>query len=252
MLAVLARLLGVHRLPRRQGVPDRTVVLATGGRFLDELLSGILVVAMPAIRSRLGLTVAQVGLCFQLLSSVAAVVEPLVGVAIDVSRRRPLLLWGAIGTALTALLAAGAPSGDWLAAAFVVYATASGPLIQTSDVVLVEVHPGAEERISARADLIDTAGALLAPLAVGLAAWAGLDERWVLAGAALLGLGYALALRTAVLPAPADRSAHVQLRTLVRGNLTGILRDRETRRWLAVLVVVEARRHHPVRAGLAA
>jgi MFS family permease len=150
MAAWLARLLGVASLRRVGEVDDRGTVLALFARLTDELASGLLVVLMPTFRTRLGLPVVQVGWLWQVLFSTAAVVEPIAGAAIDVVRRRPLLVWGALGWGAALLLAAGAPSFGWLLAAFALVGAASGPLAHTADVVLVDGHPDAVERITGR------------------------------------------------------------------------------------------------------
>lgn len=241
----VARRLGVRGIRRRGDVTDREAVLALFGRFVDELASGVPLVLLPTLRSRLGLTVAQIGWCLQALYAVAAVVEPVAAAGIDVVRRRPLLVWGAVGWAVSLLLVAGAPSYGWLLLAFVVAGTASGPLAQTTDVLLVEMHPDAEERIGARQTLLDTVGALLAPAVVALVAWLGGDPRIALVGSGVVILVYAVLLATTPMPDPAgaaprggvDAVEPVQ-RSLrqVQDNLRVVLRDREARVWLLALL----------------
>jgi MFS family permease len=240
----VSRRLGVRGIRRRADVTDRVVVLALFGRFVDELASGIPLVLMPTLRTHLGLTVAQVGWCLQALYAVAAVVEPVAAAGIDVVRRRPLLVWGALGWAVALLLVAGAPSYGWLLLAFVVAGAASGPLAQTTDVLLVEMHPDAEERIGARQTLLDTVGALLAPAAVAVVAWLGGDPRIALVGSGLAILLYAVLLAATPMPDPAPArsggAAAVEpvQRSLrqVRENVGVVLRDREARIWLLALL----------------
>ena len=240
----VARRLGVRGILRREDVSDRAAVLALFGRFVDELASGVPLVLLPTLRSRLGLTVAQVGWCLQALYAVAAVVEPIAAAGIDVVRRRPLLVWGATGWAVSLLLVAGAPSYGWLLLAFVVAGAASGPLAQTSDVLLVEMHPDAEERIGARQTLLDTVGALLAPAVVAVVAWLGGDPRTALVGSGVVIGVYAVLLATTPMPDPGRASSlggvdavEPLARSLrqVRENLRVVLRDREARIWLLAL-----------------
>jgi MFS family permease len=242
----LARLVGVQSIPRRADVGDRAVVLALFGRFVDELASGVPLVLMPTLQRRLGLTVAQVGWCLQVLYGVAAIVEPVAAAAIDVVRRRPLLVWGAVGWAASLLLVAGASSYGWLLVAFVVAGAASGPLAHTSDVLLVEMHSRAEERIGARQTLLDTTGALLAPAAVAVVGWAGGDTRIALVGSGVAVLGYAALLALTPMPDPVARArmpaagdALGPLRRAlgqIRENLGVVLADREARLWLLALL----------------
>ncbi|MEX2620419.1 MAG: hypothetical protein WD250_09380, partial [Egibacteraceae bacterium] len=193
MFSRLAAVLRLRALGRRDGLDDRATVLALFARFTDELCSGLLVVLMPTVRTRLGLSLSQVGWCFQALTSAGVVVEPLAGAA---------------GWSAALLLAAGAPTFGWLLGAFALVGAASGPLAHTADVILVEGHPGAEERIASRSTALDTIGALLAPSAVAAGGWAGVDGRVLLAAAGTGVLGYAVLLAGASLPAPAplDRS----------------------------------------------
>jgi MFS family permease len=256
MYSTLAALLRLRSLPRRDELDDRTTVLALFARFTDELGSGLLVVLMPTLRTRLGLSVAQVGWCFQALATAGAVVEPLSAVAVDVVRRRPLLVAGAVGWAAALLLAAGAGSGGGVLVAFALAGAAYGPLANTADVVLIEGHPDAAERISGRATVVDTAGALLAPAAVAVALWAGFDPRGLLVAAGLVILGYAVALSRAVVPAsPAAATATTATTAAVdqplgtdagssgtadvRQNLRDVLGDPVARRWAGTLVLVE-------------
>jgi fucose permease len=240
----LAGLVGVRAIPRRDDVSDRAAVLALFGRFVDELASGLPLVLMPTLQRRLGLTVAQVGWCLQALYGVAAIVEPFSAAAIDVVRRRPLLVWGALGWAVSLLLVAGAPSYGWLLLAFVVAGAASGPLAHTTDVLLVEMHPRAEERIGARQTMLDTGGALLAPAAVAAAGWIGADPRIALVGSGVGILGYAVLLAGTSMPGPvavATATATEALGPLrqsfrqIRENIGVVLRDREARLWLLAL-----------------
>jgi MFS transporter, FSR family, fosmidomycin resistance protein len=239
MFPRLAHLLGLSSIPRREGLDDRATVLALLARFTDELASGLLVVLMPALRARLGLSVTQVGWLWQVLFSTAAVVEPVAGAAIDVVRRRPLLVWGAVGWSAALLLAAGAPAYGWLLAAFALVGVASGPLAHTADVVLVEGHPDAVERIAGRSTLLDSVGALLAPVGVAAAGWWGADDRLLLvtAGAAI-GL-YAALLATSVYPPPRPTLEGFSPLSQVRANVREVLRDRLARLWLAALLVQE-------------
>jgi MFS transporter, FSR family, fosmidomycin resistance protein len=235
----LTRVLGVSSLRRADGLDDQATVLAMFARFTDEVGSGLLLVLTPTFRARLGLSVVQVGWLLQALFSTAALVEPVAGAAIDVVRRRPLLVWGALGWAAALLLAAGAPSFGWLLAAFALVGVASGPLAHTADVVLVEGHPDAVERITSRTTVLDTFGALLAPAAVALAGWSGVDDRALLVTAGLAAAGYGGLLATSVFPPPAPRSEGIRVAQQVRDNARAIAHHRTARLWLGALVLQE-------------
>lgn len=240
MFAWFSKRLGLPALGRQQDLDDRTTVLALFARFTDEVASGLLVVLMPTLRARLGLTVSQAGWCFQALFAVAAVVEPVTGAALDLVNRRPILVWGAAGWAASLLVAAGAPSFGWLLAAFALAGAASGPLAHTGDVVLIEGHPNAVERIQGRSTQIDTVGALLAPGAVAAAGWLGIDQRVVLVVAGGVTLGYALLLAGSMVPRPAvGEGAPVGAAAQVASKVRAVLADRAGRRWLFALLVHE-------------
>lgn len=241
MFSRFAAVLRLRALPRGADLDDRATVLTLFARFADELGSGLLVVLMPTLRARLGLSVQQVGWCFQAMFSAGVLVEPLSAVAIDLVRRRPLLVAGAAGWAASLLLAAGAPNFGLLLAAFALAGAAYGPLANTADVVLVEGHPDAVERISSRSTALDTIGALLAPGAVAVAGWAGLDERVVLAVAGAGTLGYALLLAGSRVPAPvlAPRADMSEARAQAAGNIRAVLSDRHARVWIGALLLIE-------------
>jgi MFS transporter, FSR family, fosmidomycin resistance protein len=235
----MTRILGLRTLARADGLDDRATVLAMFARFTDEVGSGLLLVLTPTFQARLRLSVVQVGWLLQALFSTASLVEPVAGAAIDVVRRRPLLVFGAAGWAAALLLAAGATGFGWLLAAFALVGVASGPLAHTADVVLVEAHPTAVERITSRTTVLDTTGALLAPAAVAVAGWSGVDERVLLVAAGAAALGYAGLLATSVFPPPPQRHDRLGLVAQVRENVLTVLRDRMARLWLAALVLQE-------------
>jgi MFS transporter, FSR family, fosmidomycin resistance protein len=235
----MTRILGLRSLARADDLDDRATVLAMFARFTDEVGSGLLLVLTPTFQARLRLSVVQVGWLLQALFSTAALVEPVAGAAIDVVRRRPLLVFGAAGWAAALLLAAGATGFGWLLAAFALVGVASGPLAHTADVVLVEAHPTAVERITSRTTVLDTTGALLAPAAVAVAGWSGVDDRVLLVAAGAAALGYAGLLATSVFPPPPRRQDRLGLVAQVRDNVLTVLRDRMARLWLAALVLQE-------------
>lgn len=228
-------------IPRKSGVSRRAVILGFGGRFTDELLSGLPAVLMPTLRTQFGLSYAQIATLDLALGYVAAAVEPVSGLLIDVWQRRWLLAWGASGVGLSIMLLGLAPSYLFLLAAFAVYGLASGPLAHTSDVVLVEAHPQAPERIFARATMLDTLGALLSPLSVTIVVWAGLSWRWLLLTLGAGSVVYAVLLWRTRFPAPANGkyTSGTSLLTNLRQNVNAVLHSHSARRWLLILFVLD-------------
>lgn len=217
------------------------MILALGGRFADELFSELPGILMPTLRAHFALTYAHISLLDLVLRYVAAAVEPAAGLLIDVWQRRWLLAWGAAGVGLSTMLLGLAPNFLFLLAAYAVYGLASGPLAHTADIVLVEAHPRAPERIFTRATIVDTCGALLAPLSVSLTLWAGLPWRWLLAGLGLSSLLYAAAIWRTRFPAPSNAGEEEEqgLLASLRSNLGDVLRNRAVLRWLAFMLAVE-------------
>jgi MFS transporter, FSR family, fosmidomycin resistance protein len=226
-------------IPRAGGVSDRLVGVSLAARFTDELLSGLPSVLMPTLRAKFGLSYTQVSLLGLTLDYVAAVIEPINGLLIDVWRRPWLMAWGAAGIGLATAVMGLAPTFLILLAGFFIYGMASGPLAHTADVVLVEAYPEAPDRIYARATVIDTMGALLSPLLVSLVFWLGMEWRWLLVGLGLSGLIYALIILRTRFPRPAN--GHYQsgqsTRQALRQNIRAVLASRAALSWLLFLFV---------------
>jgi MFS family permease len=226
-------------IPRDTAVSDRAVRLGFGGRFTDEVLSGMPDVLMPTFRSTFGLSYAQLSLLPLVLNYVAAAVEPVSALLIDLWSRRWLMAWGAFFTGLAVMLMGSAPTFLVLLVAFACYGLGSGPLAHTADVVLVEAHPEAPDRIFARATVLDTAGAMLSPLLVTAALWGGLSWRVPLLAAGAVSLLYAAALLKTRFPLPnRDQNGDGVLPEL-RANLRLVLRDRQMWRWLLFLLALD-------------
>jgi MFS family permease len=225
-------------IPRAPDASGRAVWLAMFGRFTDELLGGIPTVLMPTISARLGVGYAAIGLLHLVLTSVAALVEPVNGLLIDVWSRHRLMAWGALGTGLSLVVIGVAPDFVWLAAGFGIYGLASGPLAHTADVVLVDAHPESASRIVARSTLLDTVGALMGPLFVTVGLWAGVDWRWIVAGVGLWGPVYAVLILGTRFPAPAAREDR-RLFAEFGANLRAVLANRESMAWLLFLFAHE-------------
>ena len=224
-------------LPRAEGVSDLQAALAFGGRFADELLSGLPNTLMPTIQQSLGMSLTQVSLLRQVLDGVAVVVEPVNGLLLDVWPRRRIMAWGAAGTGLVLILIGAAPGYGMLLLAYALWGMVSGPLAHTGDVVVVESYPTVPDRAFTRSNLFDTVGALLGPLIVSLTLFAGLPWQLPLYVLGAGGFVYALVILRAGLPRP-PLSDHVGWRGLLQtlqGNIRVVVADRGARRWLALL-----------------
>ncbi|MCA9939641.1 MAG: MFS transporter [Anaerolineales bacterium] len=224
-------------IPRADGVTNRQVFLGLGARFFDELLSGLPDVLMPTMRVLLGLSFTQISLLSLVLNYVAAIVEPINGLLIDMWPRRRLLAWGAFFIGVSTMLVGLAPTFALLVVAYGVYGLGSGPLAHTGDVVLVEAHPAAPDRIFARATLLDTMGALLGPALVTFTFWLHFPWRWLLLSLGASSLVYAFFLLRTRFPVAAGISqetedGHGHMLAGMRANLRTVLTHPAARYWL--------------------
>ncbi len=226
-------------LPRAKNVTDRLVAVLLSARFMDELLSGLPTVLMPTIRSQFGLSYTQISLLSLALNYVATVIEPVGGLLIDLWKRPWLMAWGAAGIGLATMVMGIAPTFIILITGFGIYGLASGPLAHTADVILVESYPTTPERIYSRSTLVDTFGALLAPLSVSFIFWIGLEWRWLMLALGLSSVVYAiLILRTRFPRRTIDyQTEGLSWKQAIRSNIRLVLTDRKTGMWLLFLFI---------------
>ncbi|HSH01364.1 MAG TPA: MFS transporter [Anaerolineae bacterium] len=228
-------------IPRADNVSDRVVRLSLLARFFDELLGGAPDVLMPTIRATLGLTYAQVSLLPLTLNYVGAIIEPINGILIDIWPRRRLLAWGALGLGLALITIGLAPTLLVLILAYAIYGLASGPLAHTADVILVETHPTAPDRIYARSTFIDTIGALLAPLLVVAVSWAELPWQYLMYALGLSAIVYAIFLWRTHFPSPpttpTDQTDDRSGWQTIKDNIRFVLTHTGARYWLFFLLL---------------
>jgi MFS family permease len=229
----------IESLPRAKGISDRLVAVAMGGRFTDELLSGLPLVLMPTLRSLFGLTYTQVSLLALALNYVAAVIEPIAGLLIDIWKRRWLMAFGAAGIGIATVVMGVAPTFVILLLGFAIYGLASGPLAHTADVVLVEAYPKAPDRIFTRATLLDNFGALLSSLLVSITFIFGLEWRWLMIALGLSSLIYAIVIFTTRFPPRQNESSVDEPRGGPAAwiNIRTVLTSKQALSWLLFLFV---------------
>jgi len=229
----------IEPLPRAKGITDRLVAVAFGGRFMDELLSGLPVVLMPTLRTYFGLSYSQVGLLGLTMSYVAAVVEPVAGLLIDIWKRRWLMAFGAAGIGLATVVMGIAPTFAILLLGFALYGLASGPLAHTADVVLVEAYPKAPDRIFTRATVLDTIGALLSSLLVSVTIILRLEWRWLMVSLGISSLIYAAIIVTTRFPSRQNKSQPARGGSghAVWANLRSVIKSKRALSWLLFMFV---------------
>lgn len=238
----LSRRLQLDALGRHPALSERATLLALAARFVDEFASGIVLVLLPTLRRTAGLGVGGIGLLLQVMDLVGGLADPAAGIAADLWRRRPLLVAGALGWAAALGTIALSPSLPGLVVAFACIGAASGMLAHTADVVLIEGHPDAADRISTVSTIVDTVGAILAPTVVVVLFRGDGSWRLLLLASAVAVTGYALlSVRTSFpVPVAEARPPGSPLRGLmmeVRDRVRSILADRDARRWVAVLLL---------------
>ncbi|MEM7128625.1 MAG: MFS transporter [Chloroflexota bacterium] len=214
------------------------IAIGFGARFYDELMSGLPDVLMPTIQAQLGLSVTQVALLRQILDYVAAAIEPVNGLLIDLWQRKWLMGFGATMLGLALITMGLAPTFLLLLVGYVLFGLGSGPLAHTGDVVIVEAYPDVPDRAYARSTLIDTVGALLAPLLVTLFFWQGWSWRWLMVIVGLWGFGYAsIILKNGLPNAPQSVSQGTSSTgSALWQNLRAVLTNSSARRWLLLFL----------------
>ena len=163
---------------------------------------------------------------------VSLAVEPALGFVAVTWRRRALVLGGGLVFAGALVLAAAAPSAWVLLVAFALLYPASGAFVSLSQASLMDLEPTRREHNMARWTVAGSVGAIVGPLLVAAAAWAGLGWRGL-----FLALGVATLAAVAGLRAVPGRGSEAEpLR--VRDALRAITR-RDVLRWLVLLELAD-------------
>jgi len=185
--------------------------------LLDELVFGAREAALPAIRTDLGLSYAEIGLALALPNVASAVAEPLLGLLGDVWRRRVLVVGGGVAYGLALLLLAGA-GGLWmLVLAFVVLYPASGAFVSLAQASFMDAEPDRRERNMLRWTTVAYVGALGGPAVIGLALALDLGWRPVFVALGVLSLAVAVgASRLPLASAPQGGTLRSALRAVRR------------------------------------
>ncbi len=207
--------------------------------FFDELVFTVFVVALPFIRDELGLDYAQIGLLLGVPLIASSAAEPLLLLLGDTRLRRPLILAGGVGVALTLFLTAGADAFPLLLAAQVLAYPSSGLFVSLTEAQMIEGNPAQESQAMARWTAAGTVGDLLGPAALALVVSLGGSWR---SGLAFLGAaGLLLTLAAARQP----RRSHVDLPTprrlarQVAANLRSLRGRRRLLLWVALLPLAD-------------
>lgn len=190
-------------------------VLAYGANFLWVMVIGLLGPSLPAIVAGLGITYAQAGLFFTLLSLGSFFGTSLGAAASDRVPRR--LLFALCASCLAAGLAALGLVRGYLPAALVIFlfSLTGSPVGAIGQSIMLGAWPGKRERNLSLMSSFGALGSLLAPILVSINYSVGLAWRWPFletAGLALALLVLSLAVR---IPAAGVPRARVPARAIL-------------------------------------
>jgi predicted MFS family arabinose efflux permease len=216
---------------------SRPILLSMG--LLDELITGIPVIALPLLRDRFGLSYEQVGLLFTVAALSGMLIEPFINLLSDRRAQKPWILWGLLLLAGSSVLMGTSNSYALLLLAFIVSYPAGGAAIDLSQAVLIDAAPDDGARTMTRWTLLSSIGDSLAPLVV--TTFVALHLGWT----ELCWLATVLWLVTALLLAPLrfptyskDLEAHKDSEeTSIWANLREALHDPLLLRWSALTVI---------------
>ena len=232
---MFSRLLSRYR--ERAGVSSRPILLSMG--MLDELITGIPVVALPLLRDRLNLDYVQIGFLFTAAAISGMLVEPFINLASDRASKRPWILGGLLLLAISFALIGSLTNYALLMMAFIISYPAGGAAVDLSQAVLIDAAPDEAARTMTRWTLLSSIGDFLAPLVV--AAFAVIHLGWTALCWLAATLWLVPAFWLAVLPFPA-RATSSQINEdddtiTIRASLHEALRDPQLVRW-AVLSII--------------
>ena len=176
-----------QRIPFLQGV-FRLAVLFLLIEFFDELHYGIQTAALPALRTDLSLSYAQVGALLGVPGVISALIEPILMLLGDTRHRKTLVIGGGLAICLALLLLAGAQTFPVALLALVIAFPASGAFVTLSQATLMDQNPGRQAQMMARWTAAGSLGNLIGPLLLAGGFALGWGWRWAFAGLAGLAL----------------------------------------------------------------
>jgi FSR family fosmidomycin resistance protein-like MFS transporter len=166
--------------------------------FFDELHYGVSNAALPALRTTLELSYAQVGILLGLPGVINAFIEPFLMLLGDTGLRRRLVISGGLVISVALVIVASAKGFPLLLLAAIIAHPASGAFVTLAQATLMDIHPGREPHMMARWTLSGSIANLIGPLLIAAGFALGWGWRWAYAGLALFCLGLVLV----VIPRP--------------------------------------------------
>ena len=204
--------------------------------FFDELNYGIGNAALPAMRSDLGLTYAQVGLLLGLPHVINSFIEPILMLLGDTRWRKQVVTLGGLAIVLSLVLIATAHSFPVMLVGMIIGFPASGAFVTLSQATLMDLNPGREAQIMARWTASGSIANLVGPLFLAAGFALGFGWRW--AFVALAALCLVLVIFQWPKKFPSHQESEENPLAQLRGILSGLweaLRNRSLLRWMALL-----------------
>jgi FSR family fosmidomycin resistance protein-like MFS transporter len=226
-----------HTSLLRGGIPLAFLFLLI--EFFDELNYGAEGAALPAIRTDLGLSYAQIGLLLGLPSIINILIEPVLMLLGDTRWRKQIMLGGGLAIAISLLAMASARSFPILLLAMILSYPASGAFVSLAQATLMDLNPGREAQSMARWTVAGSLGDLVGPLLLAGGFALGWGWRWAYASLAGLCLGLVLLTWPRKLPAHLHAASEGAEKAGSLRTLLGGLKDAGTNprmlRWMALL-----------------
>lgn len=228
-----------HRMPFLQGV-FRLTVLFLCIEFFDELHYGIQTAVLPALRTDLSLSYAQVGALLGAPGVVNALIEPVLMLLGDTRFRKGLVVGGGLAICLALLVLARAQTFPVALLALMIAFPASGAFVTLSQAILMDQNPGREAQMMARWTVAGSLGNLIGPLLLAGGFALGWGWRWAFTGLAGLVLLLVLGMLLNRFPGeqthgnPEPRKEPLKLSELLP-NLWQAVRQPGLMRWFGLL-----------------
>lgn len=137
--------------------------------LLDELIAGLLAVALPLLRDQAMLTYAQIGLLLTLYELASVLCAPIISLLSDRGSKRWWIIGGLVGMSFSFALIGSAHSFALLLLAFMLTAPCGKAAVGLSQAALIDQAAMSNTRTMTRWVLMGNIGDLLAPLTVTLA-----------------------------------------------------------------------------------
>ena len=207
--------------------------------FFDELNYGAEGAALPAMRSDLNLSYAEIGLLLGLPSIISTFIEPVLMLLGDTRWRKQIMLGGGLAIAVSLLAIGSAQSFPLLLLGMILSYPASGAFVTLAQATLMDLNTGREAQSMARWTVAGSLGNLLGPLLLAGGFALGWGWRWAFIGLAVLCLALVLLSWPRKLPAhPHQVTEGADKPSDLRGLLGGLkeaARNPRLLRWMALI-----------------